>query len=301
MNYRTLGKTNLEVSEIGLGTSYFGLMDERLIKKIFNIVEMNGINLLDTAELYGNGLSERLIGRFLNNRIDDMTIVTKVNANFDSGQHRENYIIPDLRNKIVGSVERLNTDSIDILLLHTPPTTTSQFKRIVALMSEFKKEGIVKFWGISATTPDEVLPFLSFANGIDVIEMTYNIIYQEPRISLFEKLKSFGIGIIAKEVLHKGALTGITLDHLSLLSQSLHKLQPGFFEEILNDIKDYMGSGFRREYLLRYALGFVLSDTSIHTALVGTSSPLHLLECINAYKERPYDPDFYERLRSWYQ
>ncbi len=190
MEYRILGKTNLKVSEIGLGTSYFGFMDELLIRKVFGILEINGVNFLDTAGIYGNGLSKRLIGRYLNNRADDMIVVTKIGGNFNKGQQRANYTISALENEIMNSKKRLNTESIDILLLHTPPTSLIQFKTIATFMSEIRKEGIIRFWGISATTPDEILPFLSVANSIDVIEMTYNIIYQEPRISLevFQKL-----------------------------------------------------------------------------------------------------------------
>ena len=81
----------------------------------------------------------------------------------------------------------------------------------------------------------------------------------------------------------------------------MHKLQPDVFDEVLNDIKNFVASRFRKEHLLQYVLRFVLSDTSIYIALVGTSSPAHLPECLNAYRERPTDPNLYERIRRWYQ
>ncbi len=80
----------------------------------------------------------------------------------------------------------------------------SQFIKIASFMGRLKKEGVIRFWGFSATTPDEVSPFLRFTNRFDIIEMTYTIIYQEPTISIFKELKSSDVGIIAKEVSHRG-------------------------------------------------------------------------------------------------
>ncbi len=300
MKYRTLGKTNLKVSEIGLGTSYFQFMNRIDIEKMFNIVEKEGINLIDTADIYGNGLSESLIGTSLYKRNYDSLVITKVNAGYKSPSHGANYDISYLKEAVKKSSQRLMRNPIDVLLLHSSPSTESQFNAVATFMNDLKENGFIRFWGLSITTPSEVFPFLADISSLDVIEITYNLIYQEPRISIFKKLKSYGIGIIAKEVLHRGALTGKTATQISPLSLSLHKLRYEVFLELLQDIGNYMGNTFEKAQVLSYALGFVLSESLVSSALVGTSSPRHFTECINAYYNAPTNGEFYDRLRKWY-
>lgn len=294
-----LGKTNLKVSEIGLGTSYFQFMNKTDIKIMFDIVEKEGINLIDTADIYGNGLSESLIGVSLDKRNYDPLIITKINTGCKSLPPEAHYDISYIWEAIKKSSQRLMRSTIDVLLLHSSPSTESQFNAVATFMNDLKESGFIRFWGLSITTPNEIFPFLDDISSLDVIEITYNMIYQEPRISIFKKLKTYGIGIIANEVLHRGALTGKTAAQISPLSLSIHKLRYEVFLELLQNIEDYMGNEFKKTQILSYALGFALSESVVSSALIGTSSPRHFTECINAYYNAPTDDNFYARLEKW--
>lgn len=160
---------------------------------------------------------------------------------------------------------------------------------------------VYKYWGISASTPNELTPLLSGSNVIDVVEIIYNFLYQEPRMGLFQMLKSKGIGIIAKQVFHSGLLLGKPLNDMTPSYKNIPLLPEKIFREMMNEIRNFVGSDFDPRRILSFALGFVLMDEFVASALIGTSSIEHLKECVAAYNEIELNEAIYLRLREWYQ
>jgi len=222
MNYRIFGNTDLEVSEVGFGAWGIGgpamagdipigwgeVNDDESIKALKRSFDL-GINFYDTADFYGLGHSEELIGNVFSNR-NDVVIATKVGHRLNN----DNSIVLDYtKNHILkaceASLKRLRRDSIDYYQLHSAKLTHLENGECIEAMQQLQKEGKIRYWGISLNTFNP-FPEADFFIKNDIgngFQLVFNVINQRA-VDLFEKSKQNGFGIIARMPLQFGLLTG---------------------------------------------------------------------------------------------
>lgn len=215
MNYRKLGETGLTVSEIGFGTwglggNAYGVADDQESKKALEVAFDKGINFYDTADLYGNGHSEELLGEVFSARRDQVVIATKggtlPHTTFDMPQDfSPNYII----NALEQSLKRLNTDYIDLYLLHSPRIQDIQENEdILKTLETFQSEGKIRSYGVSTRTPSDAMTAVN-EFGFRVVEVNFNMIdHRALDVGLFDRAKVDQLGIIVRTPLTFGYLTG---------------------------------------------------------------------------------------------
>jgi aryl-alcohol dehydrogenase-like predicted oxidoreductase len=296
MKFRKLGKTGLRVSELGFGTSHLNEIGNKDATSLLEHAIGLGINVIDTADIYGHGSAEEVIGN-IRSDFNDIIIITKIGTNFYDKKDGHDLTRSYLDMAIDRSLSRLKRKTLDVLLLHSPPKSLKSFLEVLDFVTDMKLSQKINYWGISAITPSDFLPFESYLNELDIVEISYSFVYQEPA-SLFSLLQKHNIGIIAKEILHNGALLRRgTVQGFS--NKRIHKLPQNLFDEIIDEIANFVGPTFDYKKILSYAIGFVLYDQRISTALLGTSSLKHLNEAINAYGIKTVGDRIYPLLKEW--
>ncbi|MBO4397699.1 MAG: aldo/keto reductase [Bacteroidaceae bacterium] len=211
MNYRTFGKTNFKVSEISLGTWQLGSkwgdpFNEKVALDTLQAAIDNGINLFDTADIYQDGNSEKAIGKFLKMHPDkDIFVVTKMGR--DLNPHvAEGYNEENLRRFVNRSRQQLGKESLDLTLLHCPPTSVFYDKKVFDVLDAMKAEGLIKHYGVSIEKVEEGLAALE--HDISAIEVIFNMFRTKPAEELFKKAAAKNVGIIVRVPLASGLLTG---------------------------------------------------------------------------------------------
>lgn len=211
MNYRTLGKTGYEVSEISLGTWQLGSrwgdpFSEEVAQQTLEAALENGINMLDTADIYQDGCSERAIGRILKTHPEKrIYVVTKMGRALNP-HVAEGYTEENMRRFVNQSRERMGVDALDLTLLHCPPTPIFSNKEFFECLDKMKAEGIIRHYGVSIERIDEGLAALE--HDISAIEVIFNMYRQRPAEELFKKAAEKNVGIIVRVPLASGMLTG---------------------------------------------------------------------------------------------
>src|SRR5476649_1688185 len=219
MNFRKLGRTGLNVSEIGFGAwaigGSWGPQSDSDSTAALNRALDLGVNFIDTAAGYGDGKSERIIAGVLKSRRDEVFVATKTppaagpwppspyclsSARYSEGHLREN-VEQRLRN--------LGTDRIDLLQLHTWTRAWNRRPEPFELLRKLKAEGKVRFVGISTPEHDQNSVIDLMRGGwVDVVQVIYNIFEQEPAAELLPVAAETQVGVIVRVVFDEGALTG---------------------------------------------------------------------------------------------
>lgn len=214
MNLRPLGATGMQVSEIGLGAWQLANPDWKLndTEEALRIVKASldaGCNFFDTAPGYGYGRSEELLGKGLKGVRHDVIICTKFSYDAPPGApEADHFATEQIRPVLEGSLRRLQTDYVDILLLHNPPRelmdgrTAPQYEELERL----KAEGKIREYGVSLDWREE-LELVVETTGSRAIEVYFNALYQEP-LPAFPLAKERGVGLIVKVPLDSGWLSG---------------------------------------------------------------------------------------------
>jgi aryl-alcohol dehydrogenase-like predicted oxidoreductase len=212
MKYRTLGKTGLRVSVIGLGTmvhaGHFGPMkDSESLGAIETALEL-GVNFIDTSDAYGAGYSETLLGNALKGKRDKVILATK-GGNVMTGPNRGKRIFePDYISRVMNeSLERLQTDYIDLYQLHNPSVEVIEKGEVWDVLERAKQAGKIRHYGVSINTMEEGVAAVKDGRS-ETIQVEYNLLAQEPAEKIFPLALNANIGIIARIPLRRGILTG---------------------------------------------------------------------------------------------
>lgn len=219
MNYRTLGKTGIKVSEIGFGSWAIGggwgsQNDKESIEALHTAID-KGVNFIDTAEGYGNGKSEKIIAEILKTRKEKVIVATKmppVEGAWPPSPYctiEERYPEAYIRKNIEQRLSNLNTDCIDVLQLHTWTRAWNRNPTALDVLQELKKEGKIRAIGISTPEQDQNSVIDLMRKGyIDVIQVIYNIFDQEPAAEILPVAKEYNVGVIVRVAFDEGVLTG---------------------------------------------------------------------------------------------
>ena len=211
MNYRNLGQTGLRVSEISLGTWAVGgewgdVSEEEAWGALSRAVDL-GINFLDTADAYGDGASEKLIGRFLKERSDDeIFVATKAGRRLDP-HTAEGYNYENLSSFLERSLQNLGLEAVDLLQLHCPPTEAYQQDDTFEALDRLQQEGKIKNYGVSVETVEEAKMALEYP-GVKTVQIIFNIFRQKPAEEFFPVAEEKDVGVIVRVPLASGLLSG---------------------------------------------------------------------------------------------
>ena len=211
MNYRKLGKTNFEISEIALGTWQVGgkwgsSFNDKSADELLNTAIDKGINFIDTADVYENGLSETAVGRVIRSRSERIYVATKCGRQINPHVN-EGYQPKVLQKYVEDSLKRLQLDTIDLIQLHCPPTEVYYRPEIFELFEKLKKEGKIQNLGVSVEKVEEGLKAIEFPN-VTTVQMIFNLFRQRPAELFFKEAQKKDVGIIARVPLASGLLTG---------------------------------------------------------------------------------------------
>lgn len=211
MNYRLLGKTGFNISEVSLGTWQVGgkwgeQFDHTNAERILNSAIDNGINFIDTADVYGDGESEKAVGKIIKSRSEEIFVATKCGRKL-SPHINESYTVEALRKCVEDSLRNMQLDTIDLIQLHCPPTEVFYRDEIFELFDHLKEEGKIRNLGVSIEKVSEGLQAITYSN-VSTIQFIFNMFRQKPIEELFTAVKANNIGLIARVPLASGLLTG---------------------------------------------------------------------------------------------
>lgn len=306
MRYRELGSTGLKVSEVGFGAwaiggnlhgnSYGPTDDKNSIAAVQKALEL-GCNFFDTADAYGHGHSEVLLGQALRGHRDEVFIATKVGGDFYHGAPRMNFS-PDYIEFALGkSCDRLQTDYVDLYQLHNPPVQLFKNGSLFRTLEALKEKGRIRHFGISIHDPQEGL--LAMKTGPpETIQVVFNILRQDAKLQLFQAANDSGVGIIAREPLANGFLTG---RHTAEDEFPRGDIRNGFPQDyILNLVLAAEQLRFletKTRSLTQAALRFVLDQKEVSTVIAGAKTPQQAEENLSASTVAPLTGEDLMRIR----
>ena len=284
MKYRRLGRSSLEVSEIGfgawsIGTNWWGQVSEenseRMLKRAFSL----GINFFDTADTYGDGQSERFIAKVLKQKRDKIVLSTKFGYDIYAKHRRkgheerkQNFTPEFIRFAFQKSLERLGTDYVDLYQLHNPRMETMTDVRVWETLEDLKNEGKIRYYGVALGPAigwlNEGTVAMKTTNSVS-LQTVYNMLEQEPGREFFKLARERGIGVLVRVPHASGLLDGRFSptthfdgnDHRSFRMREW--LLKGY--EKLDELK-FLTEGKRRT-LAQIAIKFALSEKSVSSVL----------------------------------
>ncbi len=291
MEYRRLGKTDLMVSEISIGTWAFGgptllgnvpigwgdVDDKMSIRTLETCID-NGINLIDTADNYGMGHSEEIVGKTVKGYRDKVYIVSKGgNCEDEKGNWIQRWDADYIRQAVENSLRRLQTDYLDLYLIHTPNPDRGNFEfsaETFAIFEELKKEGKILYYGYSANTTEDALKIIE-TGYCDVIQVVYNILDRSAEDRLFPAAIENDIGIMARVPLASGFLSG-KFNRDTRFKTDDHRVRISVDEiirrvDMVEKIRDIAETEER--ILAQFALQFCLSHEAVSTVIPGAKTP----------------------------
>lgn len=211
MQFRTLGKTGFNISAISLGTWQVGGkwgddFSHSNADAILNKAIDSGINFIDTADVYGNGESEKAVGRIVKQRKEKIYVATKCGRQLNPHTN-EAYQVPVLRKFVEDSLSNMGLETLDLIQLHCPPTAVYYRPEIFALFDDLKKEGKIQHMGVSVEKVEEALKAIEYDN-VTTVQIIFNMFRQRPAQLFFSEAQKKNVGIIVRVPLASGLLTG---------------------------------------------------------------------------------------------
>ena len=213
MKTRSVGASGLEVSAVGLGTNNFGTrLDLDGARSIIDECENLGVTLLDTADVYGEGESERIIGRLLAGRRDRFVVATKVGLPWEDGSRPGGLDPTYIRNSVHGSLERLGMDHIDLLQLHVLDPRVPM-PDVLEVLDDLVAKGLVRHVGCSNFRTWEVVEWVMTARhegwpDFVSVQTEYSMLVRDAETELLSACRRFGVGLIPYRPLAQGFLAG---------------------------------------------------------------------------------------------
>lgn len=314
MRKRILGKSGLEIGEVGLGCwqfgGDFGPMDEETAYAIMEAAIENGTDFFDTADVYGAGRSESLIGRFIKERNQDITIVTKFGRNGDVFPN--NYSKDKLKSTVLGSIQRLGIESLDLVQLHCVPLEILRNGEIFEWLRDIQSEGLIKNFGASVESVEEAMICLEQEDLVS-LQVIFNIFRQKLITDLFPKAVEKNVGIIVRLPVASGLLTGKfgtdtkfdETDHRNFnrdgqyfnVGETFAGIPFEMGVELANALKPYVPDGLT---FTQMALRWILDFEAVSVVIPGASSANQAKENARTSELNPLQKELHSNLSEFY-
>jgi aryl-alcohol dehydrogenase-like predicted oxidoreductase len=297
LQYRELGRTSWRVSTISFGAwaigGTWGSVDDKESLAALNQAIELGVNFFDTADVYGDGRSERLLKKLWNEHKGTIYIATKagrrLNPHLASGYNREN-----LTSFVERSLTNLGKETLDLLQLHCPPTDVYYMPEVFEILDDLVKAGKIQYYGVSVEKVEEALKAIEYPQ-VQSVQIIFNMFRHRPSELLFEQARERQVGIIARVPLASGMLTG-KLKPSTTFSSDDHRMfnrnGEGFdrgetFSGVdyeagllaVDELKDICPAGMT---LAQFALKWILMFDDVTCAIPGAKHPLQVKENIRA-------------------
>lgn len=290
MQYRRLGKTDFNVSEVSLGTWQVGgkwgsPFDDKLADQIINTAIDHGVNFIDTADVYSEGLSEKAVARVVKSRPEEVFIATKCGRR--TQPHIMEKFSPQLLvNYVEDSLKNMELETLDLIQFHCPPTELYRQDAYFETFDRLREQGKIRNLGVSVEKVDEALQAIEYPN-VNSVQIIFNMFRLKPAELFFKKAAEKEVGIIVRVPLASGLLTGKFSkethfekgDH-RYFNRNGEAFDKGETFSGVNyttglDAVDMIKTVFadRKETLAEIALRWVLMFPEVSTVIAGASRP----------------------------
>lgn len=282
MKTRTLGRTGLKVSVVGVGTWQYGGEWGRTytaadVRPILATARECGINLIDTAECYGDHLAEKFIGETLPGPRADWVIATKFGHKFHACFQRDRcFRAADVLTQLEGSLKALRTDYVDVLQFHSGNDLEFADAEMWAAAQQAKAQGKVRFLGNSIGANTNVKQTdASTALGVDVIQVIYNRLQREPETGVFASCQRQQLGVLARVPLASGFLSGkYAPGHVFPADDAREVFRKEGRDELLREVTriaaEELPAGMP---MAQWALAWVLKNSTVTAVIPGCKDP----------------------------
>lgn len=315
MKFRNFHDT--EVAEVGLGTWQLGgtewgdVSEEESINILEAYVE-NGGNFIDTADIYGGGRSEKLIGEFLKTTDEDIYVATKLGRREDgSNGWPQNFTYDAIKQHVEDSLNRLDISQIFLEQFHCIPKEQLEAGEVFEHIEKVREQGLIKHWGTSVETIEEGLTCLQY-DGLASLQVIFNIFRQHTADELFVKAKEKDVSIIVRVPLASGLLTG-KFDKSTTFAENDHR-NFNADGEAFNVGETFSGLPFEKgleltrkvEEILppvpmpQAAIRWILDHPQVTTVIPGASRAPQVVSNIYASDLKPFPKDIHRKLRELY-
>lgn len=302
MNKRILGKTNVKVSEIALGCWQLGSkwgdpFSSEVARDTLEAATENGINCFDTADVYQDGLSEKAIGEYLKEVDVKPFVITKSGRRLNP-HNAEGYNEENIRKFVDDSRKNMDLESLDMVLLHCPPTDVFYNPKVFQVLETLKTEGKIKNYGVSVERIEEGLKAMQY-EGVSAIEIIFNMFRLRPMELFFEQAKINNVAVIVRVPLASGLLTGkftkettFGKDDHRTFNRNGEAFDKG---ETFSGVDYQLGLQaveelkklFKTDQLAPYALRWVLMFDAVSIVIPGASRKEHIINNAKAANLEP--------------
>ena len=297
MDTRPLGTTGTDVTEVGLGTweigGDWGDVAERRAREAIRAALDSGITFLDTADVYGDGRSERLIREVVADRDEAPFVATKAGRRLDP-HLADGYTEANLRGFVDDSRERLGVETLDLVQLHCPPTDVYYQPETFEALETLRDEDRIDHYGVSVERVEEALKAIEYP-GVETVQIIFNPFRQRPRETFFREAAARNVGVVVRVPLASGLLTGALSadtefpenDHRNFnregdafdVGETFAGVPYEDGLEAVDAVEPLVPDGMS---MAQFTLRWILDHDAVSTVIPGSSSPEHVRDNVAA-------------------
>jgi aryl-alcohol dehydrogenase-like predicted oxidoreductase len=315
MKYRTLGKTGFKVSEIGygawsLGADWGDVSEEEAFDTLHAVLDA-GINFIDTADVYGDGRSEKRIAAFRKKTQKEFYVATKL------GRRLQHFVSEEFSRKnmysfVERSLENLETDCLDLLQLHTPPTQVYYMPEVFEVLEDLVKQKKICHYGVSVEKVEEAIKAIQYPN-VATVQIIFNIFRQRPMEYFFQEAMKKNVGVIVRVPLASGLLTGKMTGNTQFSDNDHRKFNrkgeafdvgetfAGIdFEQGLAAVEKLKAIKPEEYTMSQLSIKWILMQEAVSTVIAGAKTPAQVQENVKASVLKDLDKKVMEEIDSIY-
>ena len=316
MKLRSLGSTGFEISTVSFGAWAIGgtwgdVDDTESLRALHRAVDL-GVNFFDTADVYGDGRSERLLARLKSERREPILIATKVGRRV-SPHVAEGYTFENLSAWVERSLQNLHTEALDLLQLHCPPTDVYYRPEVFEALDRLVSAGKVRHYGVSVERVEEALKAIEYP-GVESVQIVFNVLRQRPADWFLRRAAERNVGVLARLPLSSGLLTGkLTAtstfapdDHRSFnrrgeafdRGETFSGLEYELGLSVVDELREMLPPGMT---LANLSLRWILDHEAVTAVIPGAKRPDQVEQNVVAAELPPLSADVVSKIRDLYE